>query len=188
MEIIEYNGHMLKVLQKGAKILGQAADEIPLTKISNAKIKKIILQMKDILANTSDAVALAGPQIGQSLRIFIVSKRMLEKDETGNPDKHDLVFINPKITKASKEKQWLEEGCLSVRGIYGKVRRCKKVTLRAFDENGKIFSLGASGLLAQIFQHEIDHLNGILFDSKAKNIRLENTPTKTTPKKSLNNI
>ncbi|MCK4386571.1 MAG: peptide deformylase [Candidatus Pacebacteria bacterium] len=164
---------MVKVLQKGEKVLKETAKEVPLEEISSAKIGNIILQLKDVLENTEDAIALAGPQIGESLRIFVVSKRIFEEDSDNDYRARDLIFINPKIIKQSKEKQWLEEGCLSVRDFYGKVQRCKKVTIRAFDENGKIFSFGASGLLAQVFQHEIDHLNGILFDSKAKNIRKE---------------
>ena len=64
----------------------------------------------------------------------------------------------------------MEEGCLSVRYLYGKIRRSKKITMKAYNENGKIFQRGASGLLAQIFQHENDHLDGKLFIDKAKDI------------------
>ena len=174
---------MVEVLQKGAEILEKTAREISLAEISGAQIKNIIAQMKDVLENTGDAVALSGPQIGKSVRIFAVSKRIFEEDKADNLHKRNLIFINPEITKTSKEKQWLEEGCLSLRGIYGEVQRCKKVSIRACDENGKIFSFGASGLVAQVFQHEIDHLNGILFDSKAKNIRRETTDN--NQKKSL---
>ncbi len=161
---------MVEILQKGNKILEDEAKEITLGEIHSSKIRNIISQMKDILINTEDAIALAGPQIGESLRIFIVSKKFFGKKEGS-----DLVFINPKITKTSKEKQWLEEGCLSVKNTYGEVQRSKKCTIRAFDENGKKFTFGGSDLLAQIFQHEVDHLNGILFISKAKNIREEKT-------------
>jgi peptide deformylase len=83
----------------------------------------------------------------------------------------DLVFINPVLTKMSKEKKWMEgEGCLSVRWVYGKVQRSTKVTIRAYDEFGRAFERGAGGLLAHIFQHEVDHLNGILFIDKAKDL------------------
>ena len=64
----------------------------------------------------------------------------------------------------------MEEGCLSVRWLYGKVKRSEKATVRAHDETGKIFTKGASGLLAQAFQHEVDHLNGILFTDKATHL------------------
>jgi peptide deformylase len=166
---------MVEVLQKGNKILEEKAKEIASGEIASPKIKNIISQIKDILKNTNDAIALAAPQIGESLRIFIVSKRFFEK----NIDS-DLIFINPEIIKTSREKQWMEEGCLSVRDVYGKVERCKKATIKAFDENGQKFTFGASGLLAQVFQHEVDHLNGILFTSLAKDIREDKTADSKT--------
>jgi peptide deformylase len=81
-----------------------------------------------------------------------------------------MYFINPVIVKKSRETQVLEEGCLSIRYLYGKVRRSKKITVRAYDENGVLFERGASGLLAQIIQHENDHLDGILFVDKAMDV------------------
>ena len=86
-----------------------------------------------------------------------------------------MIFINPKITKTSKEKQNLEEGCLSVRYFYGKVERPKKATIEWTNENGEKLSRGVSGLLAQIVQHENDHLDGILFTDKATEL-VEITP------------
>ena len=68
----------------------------------------------------------------------------------------------------------MEEGCLSVRDIYGKVKRYQKATISAYDENGKKFTMGGSGLLAQVFQHECDHLEGVLFIDKA--ISIEKLP------------
>ena len=82
----------------------------------------------------------------------------------------DLFFINPKISKLSREKDWVPEGCLSVRWLYGMTFRSKKATITAYDENCKKFTRGASGLLAQIFQHECDHLDGILFVDRALDI------------------
>jgi len=166
---------MIEVLQKGNQILEQTAQEISLEEISNPKIKNIISQMKDILKNTEDAIALAGPQIGESLRIFVVSNKFFKEN-----NQEYLIFINPVIIKLSKEKQWLEEGCLSVRNVYGEVERSRKALVQAYDENGKKFTFGSSDLLAQVFQHEIDHLNGILFTSKAKNLREEKTTNSKT--------
>ena len=85
----------------------------------------------------------------------------------------NLVFINPVISKLSREKTWVPEGCLSVRWLYGKTYRSTKATVTAYDENGKKFVRGASGLLAQIFQHETDHLKGILFIDHATEVREE---------------
>ncbi|MBI3888666.1 peptide deformylase [Candidatus Nomurabacteria bacterium] len=83
------------------------------------------------------------------------------------------MFINPKISKLSRDKVWVPEGCLSVRWLYGKTYRSTKATIAAYNENGKKFTRGASGLLAQIFQHETDHLNGILFIDHAIDIKEE---------------
>ena len=77
----------------------------------------------------------------------------------------------------------MEEGCLSVRYLYGKVSRANQATIEAYDEKGKKFQRGGTGLLAKIFQHEVDHLNGILFIDKAKN--LEEIPPKLVKKTKL---
>jgi peptide deformylase len=134
------------------------------------KLSGILSDMSRALAGQHDGVALAAPQIGVPLRVFIVSGTVFKKegDATAPPDR---VFINPKITKTSRKKEALEEGCLSVRWKYGEVPRYTKATVAALDETGKSFSLGASGLLAQIFQHEVDHLNGVLFIDTARNVR-----------------
>ena len=134
------------------------------------------------LRSQNDGVAIAAPQIGYSLAIFVVSGKIFHKDFTrgGELEKipkqeipKDLVFINPKISKRSSDKEWLPEGCLSVRWLYGNALRSKKATIIAYDEHGKKFTRGASGLLAQIFQHETDHLNGVLFIDHAKDIKEE---------------
>src|SRR3989344_5742178 len=154
------------ILQKDSPVLREIAQKIPVSDIPSAKIRKIIEQMKKALHAEEDGVAIAGPQIGEKLRIFVVNGQVFGSE--------DMVFINPEIIKISKKKKGMEEGCLSVRWLYGKVLRSEKITIRAYDEAGKICQRGASGLLAQIFQHEIDHLDGILFTDKAKNV--ENLP------------
>ena len=143
--------------------------------------------MRTALASQDDGVAIAGSQIGYLLRIFVVSHRIekiIKKVKVEDMDKpevmaKDIVFINPSLKKLSKEKKTVEEGCLSVRYLYGKVSRRVKATIEAYDEQGKKFTKGASGLLAQIFQHEVDHLNGILFIDKAKYVE-EIPPEKTS--------
>ncbi|MEK7572666.1 MAG: peptide deformylase [Patescibacteria group bacterium] len=173
---------MKKILQKDEKVLRQVVKDVNLTKIKSPKIQKILKEMLVALRSQSDGVAIAAPQIGYLLSIFIVSGKIFHKDflKEGDlskiPNKDipsDLVFINPKISKLSKEKEWLMEGCLSVRWLYGKTLRSKKTTISAYDKNGKKFTRGASGLLAQIFQHETDHLKGILFIDHAKDITEE---------------
>src|SRR5690606_8703045 len=82
----------------------------------------------------------------------------------------DVIAINPRIVKVSKTKHVVGEGCLSVGEKYGAVKRSKNVTIRAYDENGNEYERGAGGFLAQIFQHEIDHLDGILFIDRAEKV------------------
>lgn len=171
----------VKILQKNTPILREIAEPVPLRDIKSPKIRKIIENMKEALYAEEDGVAIAAPQIGESLRIFIVSGKInaLGKKREKAPEEQnfdDLVYINPEITKLSKKKSKVEEGCLSVRWLYGQVKRSDKVTIKAYDQEGKKVERGASGLLAQIFQHEIDHLEGVLFIDKAENI--QNIPPK----------
>jgi len=176
---------MKKIVQKDNKTLREIARKIAIKDIKTPKIKKIIKEMKEALASQEDGVALAAPQIGYSLRVFVISGKILAEDfikkaksgEAGSPDasqseafRDNMVFINPKITKLSRKKEWVDEGCLSVRWYYGKTHRHKQATIEARDEKGKKFIRGASGLLAQAFQHETDHLDGTLFIDHAKDL------------------
>ena len=171
----------MKILQKEALVLRETAKSVPLEKIKTANIQKILKEMRMAVDSQEDGVAIAAPQIGYGLRIFIISHKVADlaekiKKTTPNNIEQDkkikilknTIFINPVIKKLSKKKNVVEEGCLSVRYLYGKVRRSDKAVIEAYDEKGKKFTYGGSGLMAQIFQHEVDHLNGILFIDKAK--------------------
>jgi len=165
-----------KILQRDASILRKNASNVPVKNIGSKKIQVILNRMKKALNAEEDGVAIAAPQIGESLRIFIVSGKvwtLIKKSKSADASKEpkDIVFINPEIIKFSKKTKKVEEGCLSVRYLYGQVKRSEKVIIRAYDETGKAFERGASGLLSQIFQHETDHLNGILFVDKAENVK-----------------
>ena len=142
--------------------------------IGTPKLTKTIKDMRTALEAQNDGVAIAAPQIGVSLRIFVVSGRIYEilypEDEGSKKKAKDMVFINPEIVKISKEREELEEGCLSVRYLYGKIMRAKKAKIRALNEKGEEFEMGGSGLIAQIFQHETDHLDGKLFIDSATDI------------------
>jgi peptide deformylase len=162
---------MVKILQKDSPVLRQIAETVEVSAITSAEIKHIIADMKVAMHREDDAVAIAAPQIGISKRIFVVSGKVFDRLEEKTPAHPDLVCINPELTKVSKDKKQMTEGCLSVRYLYGKIRRASRVTIRAYDEHGKITERGASGLLAQVFQHEIDHLNGILFSDTAKDLK-----------------
>jgi peptide deformylase len=154
------------IVQHGTKndtVLHKVADAVSVSEIRTKKIQDILALMSAVLAKEEDGVAIAAPQIGIPLRIFVVKAEALEN----TAGKKDLVFINPVITKRSRTLDWMDEGCLSVRNWFGKVKRSEKATVRAFNEQGKFFERGGSGLLAQIFQHEVDHLNGTLFTERA---------------------
>lgn len=179
-----------KILQKEAPVLREVAKDVPTKDIPSPKIQRIIAEMKTALSSQDDGVAIAAPQIGYSLRIFIVSERVASIIKRTSAEAkvpaNVLVFINPVIKKISKEKMIVEEGCLSVRFLYGKVSRGKKATVEAWDENGRKFERGGTGLMSQIFQHEIDHLNGILFVDKAKYVE-EIIPEKPVAKNTKTN-
>ena len=116
-------------------------------------LQTLIDDMFDTMYN-ANGVGLAAPQIGINIRLSVV-------DITGDK-KQQLVLINPEIIASEGEMQF-DEGCLSVPGAYEKVTRASAVTLRAQDRHGKVFEMQAKELLAECFQHEIDHLNGKLF-------------------------
>lgn len=165
---------MQRIVQKDTpegKVLREKARAVKLTEIGTPALNQVISKMKSALKTQADGVAIAAPQIGESLRIFVISKKVFanetsdEEKLVGSPE--DRVFINPEIIKHSRRKKPMEEGCLSVRWWYGSVERYTQATVRAFNEDGDEFTLGAGGLLAQIFQHEIDHLDGVLFVDKA---------------------
>ena len=162
---------MKKIIQDGDPVLRNTAKEVPTQDVKSPEIKKLLEDMSEALSTQKDGVAIAAPQIGVSLRVFIVSGKLFSTEEDADDSTlPDLVFINPEITKTSKDTDDEEEGCLSVIGKYGAVGRPTKTTVRAYNEDGEVFERGGSGLLSKIFQHEMDHLNGILFIDKAENI------------------
>lgn len=172
---------MVIIVQNGDKTLRETAKAVPLSSISKPKIQKVISDMNEALDSQYDGVAIAAPQIGEALRIFIVSHKVFD-EEFMNGDYNNFknnipvkktankVFINPVFLKISKDKKLMTEGCLSVRPLYGKVRRATRATIEAYDEKGKKFAMEGTGLLAHIFQHETDHLEGVLFIDKAKDL------------------
>lgn len=161
----------MEIVQSGDAVLRMRAKEVPASEITSPEMQKLIKEMKDTLAAERLGVAIAAPQIGKSFRMFVVSgsalARRAEKDPKSVPD---TVYINPVIVRMSKKKKPMHEGCLSVRGKWGMVMRAEKCQLHALDERGMPINVSASGLLAHIFQHEMDHLDGILYIDKATEI------------------
>ncbi|OQA35456.1 MAG: Peptide deformylase [Parcubacteria group bacterium ADurb.Bin326] len=148
---------MLNIVVNPNQILRKKAEKIkdPLS----SDVQKLIPEMIETML-VKDGIGLAAPQIGKSIRIVVIH----HKDR-------DLVMINPKIVRKSLIKEWDEEGCLSVPEVFGDVKRCKKITVKYIDESGKEQILSGEGLLARVIQHEVDHLDGVLFIDKAKNLR-----------------
>ncbi len=163
---------MSKLVKEAHIALHTIAEEVPIEEITSTKIQKVIKDMRSALDSYSvrgfSGVAIAAPQIGISLRIFLIHDTNKEEDDDERIT--SMVAINPKITKISKKKKVVGEGCLSVPESYGIVERSQQATIKAYDENGKEYERGGSGLLAQIFQHEVDHLDGILFVDRAEKV------------------
>lgn len=139
----------------------------------NDDIKSLVSNMLETMY-TDGGVGLAATQVDSHLRVFVVDCGTNNGNKTNDGEKNPLCFINPKIISLAGETI-NEEGCLSVPEYYAKIKRAEIVKVQAFDENGIEFELAAEGLLATCIQHEVDHLNGILFVdylSKLKKIRL----------------
>lgn len=170
---------MKEIVQDGAEVLRDIAQSVPEELFGTPALARIIENMKESLDPFLEGVAIAAPQIGIPYRIFVVRKdRTIDarRDESGKLTTSKVltpeyeVYINPEIVKTSRKRAKVDEGCLSVRGIYGTTNRHERVTIRARNEDGSPFERGGGGLMAQIFEHEIDHLNGILFTDHAENI------------------
>ena len=160
---------MAKLVASNHPVLHTIAEEITKEELGNGFVTKLIKDMRGALKTYSvdgyTAVAIAAPQIGVSKRLFLIDDQSKDRDSLPS-----LIAINPKLIKVSKKTHLVGEGCLSIPNFYGEVRRHTNVTMRALDESGKKYERGAGGLLAQIIQHEYDHLDGILFIDRAEKI------------------
>jgi len=168
---------MAKLVPLNHPALHAIAEEVTAEEFTNGTVTKIVKDLRSAI-KTYDvdgytAVAIAAPQIGVSKRIFLI------EDQSGDGERlPTIIAVNPRFLKLSKKTHEVAEGCLSIPDTYGIVRRHTNVTLKAHDEHGKIFTRGAGGLLAQIMQHESDHLDGILFTDRAEKVwHKDNQPT-----------
>jgi len=158
-----------EIIQDGHEALRNGTTVVPEDLFGTAELREIIANMVNTLDAEQDGVALAAPQIAVPYRIFIVRyDRLAPTSEEMPPLPADVgVFINPEYVKVSRRREEMDEGCLSVRGIYGKTYRHERTTVRARHSDGRTFERGGGGILAQAFQHEIDHLSGVLFTDHA---------------------
>jgi peptide deformylase len=158
---------MAKLVAQNHTALHTISEEITTADFDNGTVSKILKNLRSAIKTYNvegfSAVAIAAPQIGVAKRMFLI------EDQSGSEQERfpTLVAINPRIVKTSKKTHEVGEGCLSVPKEYGIVKRHLNVTFRALDENGKEYERGAGGLLAQIIQHECDHLDGTLFVDRA---------------------
>ncbi len=144
----------MKIIKYPNKILDKKTKKVK--KPLDSEIQKLIKGIKETMEK-ADGAGLAAPQVGESLRICAI--------QYGG---EVFAMINPKITSYSREKEINEEGCLSFPGQFFPIKRSVKVKVRYINEEGKETKKKAEGLLARIMQHEIDHLDGIVFIKRKK--------------------
>ena len=149
----------LKLAYYGNSILRKRAEEIPAV---TEEIKQIVQEM-DRVMHENNGAGLAAPQVGLSLRLFILRVDIPGKNEDEYTPGPLEVYINPKISLPSESLHYFNEGCLSIPGIRADVLRPDSVTIEAIDLEGKPFKMECDGLRARIIMHENDHINGMLF-------------------------
>jgi len=124
----------------------------------DGSIKKLIANMRETM-HAAPGVGLAAPQVGIPLRVIVI----------GIPEQEDIALINPQIVRKAGERV-VNEGCLSIPGYIGEIKRAESVTVKGRDQNGKELRIKAEKLLAQALEHEIDHLNGVLYIDYLENM------------------
>jgi peptide deformylase len=125
----------------------------------DGSVKKLVKDMRETMHAEEGRVGLAAPQVGVSLRATVI----------GLPDEADIILINPEIVRR-KGQRLVSEGCLSIPGYVGELYRAESVTAKGLDIKGKEVRYKAEGLLAQALEHEIDHLDGILYIDRMENM------------------
>lgn len=153
------------------KFLRTKTANFDFSKHSKKDINELIKKMKETMLKTQ-GIGLSANQVGLNMNFFIAQIPKIEGDKIAG-QKFYAIF-NPQIIKISEETSIIEEGCLSIPETYGKVERPNKITLAGFDKIGRKIKIKTDGLAARVFQHEMDHLNGILFTDKAKEIHIIN--------------
>jgi peptide deformylase len=151
--------YMLNILTYPNKILRKKSKPLGLNEMKDWQLQKFIDEMIETMTK-ANGIGLAAPQVGKNIRLIIATQN----------DGEILALINPEIVKKSLFKVKSEEGCLSVPGKIGIVKRYKSVEARALDRLGRKVQIKAKGLFAIVLQHEIDHIDGVLFIDKAEKI------------------
>lgn len=145
---------ILKIKEIGEDILKKKA--LPVSDFLDPKLKTLAESMMATML-TSNGVGLAAPQVGESIRLLVMNPYPTKKGS------ETLVVINPEITAKSKDKERAKEGCLSVPGLIGSVARFCEISVHYYDLDGTEKTLDLKGFPARVLQHELDHLDGLLF-------------------------
>ena len=149
------------------KFLRTPVPEFAIASIPRKELDQVIAHMRKLMI-AEKGVGLSANQIGLSIRLFIC--QLPNANGSGYQGKFYAIF-NPRVVRSSEKKVCDEEGCLSIPGWYGSVDRYYSILLAGVDKNNRPVSVSARGLLARIMQHELDHLNGILFTDHASNVQ-----------------
>ena len=130
--------------------------------VFDSDLQALVKDLVDTML-AEDSMGLAAPQIGKLKRVFVLNKKRIAGDKSKNYQSEDILcIVNPNIEFKALQVD-SSEGCLSFQGRRETVKRFKNIRLKAFDEENRSFNLDADGMLSILIQHEIDHLNGILF-------------------------
>ena len=146
----------LKILTNPNPLLRRQGRDLSFAELKSSKIQELIKDMTETMYK-ADGIGLAATQIGENVNLAVIAVKDGE-----------LVLVNPKIVRYGLLKEHGEEGCLSVPGVWGTVKRSKSIKVKAMGLDGKTFEFKANGFFARVVQHETDHLNGILFIDKAE--------------------
>jgi len=150
---------MLDITKLPSKILKKTLKTVDSADIKNGSYIKLVLDMKEAMVK-NNGVGLAANQIGKDLAIFVIDVNVAKTNNV--PE----AYFNPEITEYSRESDEIEEGCLSIPEYFIPIKRSKKVMLKFMDEEGKKRKIKARGFLARIYQHETDHLNGLIIKDR----------------------
>jgi peptide deformylase len=155
--------YLREIITDGHPTLRKVAKKVDTAELRDPLFQQLVDDMFETMYE-APGIGLAAPQINISKRLFVVDLGE-ERDPHG-----PLVFVNPRFTETEGEVESIE-GCLSVPGMIGDLTRYARVVCSALDRDGKRFSVEATGLFARCLQHEMDHLDGVLYTDKAKNVR-----------------
>lgn len=142
-------------------LLGAPAQHIPASKLKGGDFAALIIEMKKAMLD-NNGIGLAANQVGRPEALFIIDEKLAAEYEVPS------VYANPEITEYGKERDTLEEGCLSIPGFWVDIHRAKKIMFKALDGEGNKVKFRARGMLARVLQHETDHLNGLTIQERAK--------------------